>query len=128
MAKLKATTHRDLVRNVFRGYDHENEVQFKIGHNTTAEFVPHDGSLFKRDILIRLHGHAIVRLEPDDGMLDGSGPVNFTLAGYGTTTTRERVNQFINCDFCGNRKVYQKRGIQYLDDMPIYTDEWYRIL
>ena len=52
----------------------------KIGHNTTAE---RDDD----EIVVRLHGHPIVSLQPDCVM--------FTLAGYGTVTTRERVNQFI---------------------------------
>ena len=109
MAKLKATTYQSLVTNVFKGFDVENFVTRKIGNNTTAEFVPSE--FFKRDILIRLHGHPIVRLEKE--------AVNFTLAGYNTVTTRERVNQFIP------GRVYTKNFVPYLDDEVIESDVWY---
>jgi len=82
----------------------------------------------QRDILIRLHGHAIVRLEPDDGQRDGSGPVNFTMAGYGTVTTRDRINQFIWNDFSGRNQVFQRDFVQFLNGEPIDTYTWYRLL
>ena len=111
MAKLKATTYQSLVADVFKGYDVPNFERKKIGHNTTAEYIPN--GMFGRDIVIRLHGHGIVRLERE--------AVNFTLAGYNTVTTRERVNQFIP------GRVYTKNFVPYLDDEVIDPYEWYRL-
>ena len=59
--------------------------QVKIGNNTTAEHRS-DGM---PGHVIRLHGHPIVTT-------NGSGEAeSFSLCGYGTVTTRERVNQFL---------------------------------
>ena len=124
MAKLKATTWRGL-NKLLSGKPLYKELT--IGNNTTAEYVPSDMT-GQRDILIRLHNHPIVRLEPDGGMRDGSGPTNFTLAGYGTVTTRDRVNQFIWNDFSGRNRVFQRDFEQYLNDEPIDVDRWYRLL
>lgn len=109
MAKLKATTYQGLVSEVFKGYDVPNFERKKIGHNTTAEYIPN--GMFGRDIVIRLHGHQIVRL--------GRNAVHFTLAGYNTVTTRERVNQFIP------GRVYTKNFVPHLDGEEIDSELWY---
>ncbi len=120
MAKLKATTYKSLAELLV------DRSQVVIGNNTTAEWVP--GDFGQRDILIRLHKHPIVRLETDSCFADGSGPTNFTLAGYGTVTTRDRINQFISNDFVGVNRVHQKNHIQMLNDEPIDTYKWIRLL
>lgn len=120
MAKLKATNYKDLAELLY------NKTQVTIGNNTTAEWVP--GDFGRRDILTRLHEHPIVRLETDSGFTDGSGPTNFTLAGYDTVTTRDRVNQFISNDFVGVNRVHQKNYVQMLNDEPIDKYEWIRLL
>ena len=123
MARLKATTWGGL--NTILGTRPNDRIV--IGNNTTAEYVESEMPN-QRDILIRLHGHAIVRLEPDDGQRDGSGPVNFTMAGYGTVTTRDRINQFIWNDFYGRNQVFQRDFVQFLNGEPIDTYTWYRLL
>ena len=123
MARLKATTWGGL--NTILGTRPNDRIV--IGNNTTAEYVESEMPN-QRDILIRLHGHAIVRLEPDDGQRDGSGPVNFTMAGYGTATTRDRINQFIWNDFSGRNQVFQRDFVQFLNGEPIDTYTWYRLL
>jgi hypothetical protein len=75
VAKLKWTTWEDLHYNL------PDEVETKIGYNTTAYLHP----LGKVDI--RLHGHKIVSLE--------HRYVEFSMCGYPTCTTRERINQFL---------------------------------
>ena len=75
MAKLAATTFTGLDR--FLG----NKSARTIGNNTTAERT-------LGAIIVRLHGHHIVTVWP-------GGRVDFTLAGWNTVTTRDRVNSFI---------------------------------
>lgn len=76
MAKLKATTYKDLDKMMG-----ENQ-RMIIGNNTEARrSAPYM-------ITINLHGHHIVTLFSE-------GTMRFTLAGWGTPTTRDRVNQFL---------------------------------
>lgn len=77
MAKLKGTTYAEL-DNILGDY-----YSVKIGNNTKAV---RSG---KYTIDIKLHGHHIVTLFSE-------GTLRFTLAGWPTVTTRDRVNQFIS--------------------------------
>ena len=115
MAQLKGTTFSRLASLLG-----ERSVM-TIGNNTTAE---RDGGA----ILIRLHGHAIVRLHEDS---DELGNVDFTLAGYGTVTTRERVNQFTRAhgvNVCQHKGTQQVQ-LRYADHatQDIYADDWYNV-
>ena len=92
MARLRATNYADLDRLL------GNRQSIKIGNNTTAE--RHDD-----EIVVRLHGHQIVSLQPDCLM--------FSLAGYGTVTTRERVNHFLKPL---GRYVAQRDYVQVYND------------
>ena len=123
MAQLKATTYRGLSDLV--GPPDVNEkigVPVKIGHNTTAE---RTGSALP-SILVRLHGHPIVRLW-------ASGRVDWTLAGYGTVTTRERVNQFLpphrgvgQTDHVQVWRAWGGEGVrENLTETPIDPRAWY---
>lgn len=104
MAKLRATTYDGLMRLLEQGRSDSKT----IGNNTTAEL---DGDV----IWIRLHGKKIVKL-----LIDGQ--VYFSLAGWPTTTTRERVNQFI-----GRNRVYQSKNVQFLNEFPIDDYDWHYV-
>jgi hypothetical protein len=83
-----------------------------IGNNTFIRYDEH------MDIVVRYHSSDIV-------MLLKNGDVVITLAGWPTTTTKYRINQFI-----GKRKVYTiRRGPQnyvtYLDGIVMDKYEWY---
>ena len=101
MAKLAATTYSGLDR--FLG---ERDSR-TIGHNTVAE---RTGTT----IFIRLHGSVIVAL-------CDNGDVMFSLAGWPTVTTRERINQFLP----GGNHVHQSNHVQYVNDMPIDSLQTY---
>ena len=60
-----------------------------------------------------LHGNRIAQREP--GSVHG---VRFTLAGWNTLTTRERLNAL-------GIKVTTKRGTPYYDGQPINADAMY---
>lgn len=108
MAKLAATTFHGLNR-MLSG----STTTRKIGNNTVAT------RCWESDnIAITLHGHRIVELAPN-------GDVMFTLAGYPTVTTRERVNQFLPAGF----RLYQSDWTQYLSTrtgeiLPLTSSEW----
>ena len=101
MARLKATTYEAL-----RAL-HENHCPCKIGYNTQSWIDSLD------IITIQLHGHNIVRLYP-------SGRIDFSMAGWPTVTTRERINQFIK------GRVWQENHVQYYNFYPIDPNKWYR--
>lgn len=115
MAKLKSTDYRRLVELCERGRG-----ACAIGNNTTARTEP------EGVVVVSLHGHDIVRLFSD-------GDTAWTLAGWPTVTTRERVNQFLPI----GQKVYQHRGEQrqswpaFPDDRdgwrPVDDRTWYRV-
>lgn len=76
MARLKATTYAGLDSLL------PQTGERKIGNNTTAERNENGA------IDVYLHGNFIARIWPEC--------VEFTLAGWGTPTTRDRVNQLIH--------------------------------
>lgn len=92
MANLKSTTYKGLA-NLTEGKCRP----VKIGHNTYAEM--HGGT---GNIQITLHRSVIVTIDPADS-------VRFSLCGYPTATTRERINQFLPA----GRSVFQRDGVQY---------------
>lgn len=106
MAKLIATDFAGLDRAL------GNREARTIGNNTTAE---RDGA----DIVVRLHGHSIAVLAAD-------GHVRFSLAGYPTVTTRERVNQLLPTG-----RVFQSGGVQFLarsnGNEPIDSFGWHSV-
>jgi len=105
MAKLKATTYSDLVAL----HEKKGDWTLKIGNNTTSYFDRDNGM-----ITISLHGHNIVKLTEDS--------TKFSLAGWGTSTTRDRVNQFI-----GRNSVHQRNNIQHLNGLEIDECSWYYV-
>lgn len=90
MAKLKGTTYKELDKLLGDKY------KVGIGNNTTAERVD------KYSIHIKLHGHHIVTLFSE-------GTMRFTLAGWPTSTTRDRVNKFLPMGY----GVNQDKRVQY---------------
>lgn len=90
MANLKRTDYRGLVELCEQGRG-----AAVIGHNTTAA-LDKDGT-----VTVSLYGHPIVKLYAD-------GDTAWTLAGWPTVTTRERVNQFLPA----GQRVFQHRGEQ----------------
>ena len=65
--------------------------------------------------VVTLHGNRIAWWEPD-------GSVSMTLAGWGTRTTRDRLNGlcFLMHEKC---PFHQKKGVQYYDDHEIDTHQ-----
>lgn len=120
MAKLSATTYKELHEKV--GTDYRK----KIGHNTWATHELHrDPMGHMRDTyVIRLHNSDIVRLwDPQERPHD---PIAFSLAGWPTVTTRERINQFLRPLGFG---VWTKRRVQYMDtrrgELEIDSYDWH---
>ena len=74
MATMKATTYTAASRLL------GSRSEVEVGNNTTAE---RSGD----EIVVRLHGHAIIRLLADD-------TVCVRDCGYVTTTTYDRLNRF----------------------------------
>lgn len=92
MANLTATTYSSIANFLDGHYER------KIGHNTLAR-----SNSYNKSYEILLHNHRIVTLFDDK--------MNFSMCGYGTVTTRERLNQFlISIGF----RVYQHKGEQVL--------------
>jgi len=91
MAHLEATTYKQLDDLLGHRW------QRKIGNNTVAS---RHGDRFD----VTLHDTRIVTLHKN-------GSVEFTLGGWATTTTRERINHFLRPL---GLNVFQKAGNQYL--------------
>jgi hypothetical protein len=120
MAKLKMTRWTELVYRIPEG---EARV---IGNNTVATHDYVDG---RHVIVIRLHGHAIVRFCAPSPTAQPN--MAFTLAGWPTVTTRERVNQFIAIH---GWRVIQSDWTQYITGVHpdpfrarMNPDAWYTI-
>lgn len=85
MARLRTTTYEGAVKLL--GDRHE---RVTIGNNTTIEsdwFTTDEHGVNERIVIVRLHGHAIVRLSADG--------VAVRDCGYVTTTTYDRINAFL---------------------------------
>jgi hypothetical protein len=118
MAKLLGVTYKDLVR-ICGGHAKV------IGNNTVA--IPSTDDEDTRGVIrIELHGSNIVELYED-------GSIAFTLAGYPTVTTRNRVNSFLpagNLVFQRNRRQYFSRLAsidhnQNTETIEIADNYWY---
>lgn len=113
MAHLTATNYTGLL-NALGNRDSRN-----IGHNTTAS------RQWDSDVIIvSLHGSPIVALWPD-------GTVDISLAGYGTVTTRERINQFLPpCLSVVQRNYEQKLALNHdgqTSYLPIDSFGWHTV-
>lgn len=102
MTKLKGTTWEELDKVLFRS---KNKPAL-IGNNTVAERDPDNSN-----IIVRLHGNAIVVLSDD-------GDIEISLSGWNTVTTRERVNQFLPAKV----RVRQLNWESVLDVDGVVTD------
>lgn len=110
MAELKVTSFEGAEKL----FDGKYASELKIGNNTRiTKNVPGtfdtDGEVYYG---VTLHGHPIVNLYRDR--------VTFTLAGWPTVTTRDRVNQFLPA----GTGVYQHKNVQYHDGEQISDHEW----
>ena len=114
MAKLTATTWDDLNKVV-----RQEESWKKIGHNTHARFDPTLSCY-----VIRLHSSEIVQIRNVRERPDN--PIAFTLAGYNTVTTRERVNQFLRPL---GYSVFTRKYVPYMDtrrgELEIDSHDWH---
>ena len=64
---------------------------------------------------VYLHGNRIAWREPN-------GDICMTLAGWGTVTTRERLNGL--CELLMDKRPYnQRKNVQYFDDTEISADQ-----
>lgn len=105
MSRMLATNYNDCKRLLDKA---RKDYKF-IGNNT---YIKYDENM---DIIVHYHNSDIV-------MLLKNGNVLITLAGWPTTTTKQRINQFI-----GNRKVYTKNYVTYLDGIVMDKYEWYLV-
>jgi hypothetical protein len=64
---------------------------------------------------VTLHGNRIAWREAD-------GSISMTLAGWGTPTTRDRLNGLCLI-LMDKRPFHQKKGVQYYDHLEISTDQ-----
>ncbi len=92
MAKLTATDYYGLARHL------DGARSGRIGHNTTGSLIMHGDRV---GVEVRLHGHHIITLWDD-------GSAIFTMCGWGTVTTRDRLNQLLPPNF----SVGQSQGVQ----------------
>jgi hypothetical protein len=100
-AKLKATTYKELTK-LFAKTPRDS---ITIGHNTQAiRLVESHGQAFcNPDIFgIILHSSRIVELDND-------GNVSFSLAGWNTVTTRQRINLFLPPGFHLYNKLHEPK-------------------
>lgn len=81
--------------------------------------------------IVRLHGHAILRLTP---CVSGGRVVEATLAGWPTVTTRSRLNDLFASLFGYSGRaprVWQERGTQRLrlpdETVEMGADRWYTV-
>ena len=82
---------------------------FVAGRSRTVANTTTDGTR------LLLHGNLIAEKMPD-------GSIYATLAGWGSPTTRERLNGL--CDVLGlGRPFHQSKHVQYFGDRPISTTE-----
>lgn len=114
MAKLKATTYKELreLHGDFGTPKFRDTVT--IGNNTKSE---HHGYYQFGACYITLHGHRIVMVTPRT--------VAFTLTGWPTVTTRERINQFLPDGFGVYQAGYRQWFKTPTGTFEIEDDLWY---
>lgn len=103
MAKLMATTYDELFPILSEAHNNYRV----IGNNTSAK-------LENGVITITLHGSDIV-------MLHRNGDILFSLAGFNSLTTRERINHFIP------GRVHNVDDEPCYDFRPIRSNTWYNV-
>ena len=119
MAKLLSTDFAILLKSM------PNSGTMKIGNNTEARIEYRSNITVPRNVemTISLYQTDIVKMFPDESMA-------FSLGGFPTTTTKERVNQFL---IGYNYKVITEKGTLYLVNLSNNTREkineydWYTI-
>jgi hypothetical protein len=83
--------------------------------NTVVQVIPGTGAW-----RVYLHNNLIAN--------GGSVGLSFTLAGWGTPTTRSRVNALLSVFAAGNARVYQRAGVQQFSQggqsRDIGSSEW----
>lgn len=113
MGSLKVTTYDGAVKH-FENKRSGNRSESPIGRNTRLRKVEPDTFDFDGEVyfVVKLHQSDIVKLYSDR--------VEFTLAGWPTVTTRDRINQFLP-----RNGVHQANWIQYYNGEEIDHHEWY---
>lgn len=118
MAKLKATTYDELRKLHGQFGTAGFKSRIKIGHNTWSR-CHFDTSSQLPEFHITLHSSVIVKIRNPDNH------ISFTLAGWPTVTTRERINQFLPEGF----HVSQSDGKQWFRTpqltVQIDYNSWY---
>lgn len=72
---------------------------------------------------VYLHGNEIARLEYNHTKAREPFAIMGTLAGWGTVTTRSRLNAICR-EFTGAARFSQKQGVQQFDDDEITENCW----
>lgn len=119
MAKLMSTDFAILLNAM------PNSGIMTIGNNTEARIVYRDNIMVPNrvEMTISLYKTDVVKMFPNESMA-------FSLGGFPTTTTKERVNQFL---INYNYKVITEKGTLYLVNLSSNTresindTEWYSI-
>ena len=92
----------------------------KVTEKTVTAFLNHErascGNTFTDGEVLELHGNPIARHVPE-------GRIQFTLAGWNTPTTRDRINGLL--DMIGADRVYQRDFKAYWQGELIGEYEWY---
>ena len=76
--------------------------------------------IFNDIVELRLFGNLIARREIDSGM------VEFSMAGWGSVTTRDRLNALADAYYSPNG-FYQKNYDQFYGEYEINPSEWYQL-
>ena len=119
MAKLMSTDFAILLNAM------PNSGIMTIGNNTEARIAYRNNITVPKNVemTISLYKTDVVKMFPDESMA-------FSLGGFPTTTTKERVNQFL---INYNYKVITEKGTLYLVNLSTNTrekindTEWYSI-
>jgi hypothetical protein len=112
MAHLTATTYHELINKVPEASTRV------IGNNTKASHIRTTAEFGSRYVDVTLHDHRIITLFED-------GIVEFTMCGYGTVTTRERLNHFlVPLGFRVSQSNYQQILTRLSDGKTIPVDSY----
>lgn len=114
MSRLKGYNYNDLF-DLLCAPRNRKKYDMVIGNNTRARFAGNPEFREDKDnvITVKLRNSDIVRLYP-------SGNVEFSLRGWATVTTRQRINCFLPKEWyiCTNRNVPYVGGWVYSDSYP----------
>lgn len=107
MGKVNLSCTNLSFRGLINFLDEKNER--KLGHNTWV---------IRRDedvVAVKYHGTDIIRINRE-------GNIRLNTGGWDTTTTKDRLNQFLRCK---GMSIFQKKGKWYIsseDDTQEYVD------